>query len=81
MHREPGRARAQLIVLTIAIAASAATGPAAANNGLNMIGFGTESIGTGGADLAEPSWEQEAVAVQTWFSATHLRSSRAALAP
>jgi hypothetical protein len=34
-----------------------------------------------GADLAEPSWEQEAVAVQTWFSATHLRSSRAALAP
>jgi len=34
-----------------------------------------------GADLAEPSWEDEAVAVQTWFSATHPPSPRAALAP
>lgn len=34
-----------------------------------------------GADLAEPSWEEEAVAVQAWFSATHLRSSRAAVVP
>lgn len=33
-----------------------------------------------GADLAEPSWEDEAVAVQTWFSATHLQPPRAALA-
>jgi len=31
------------------------------------------------ADLAEPSWESDAIAVQTWFSATHLRSQRAAL--
>jgi long-chain fatty acid transport protein len=52
MHREPGRARAQYVVLTVAIAACAAAGPAAANNGLNMIGFGTESIGMGGADVA-----------------------------
>lgn len=34
-----------------------------------------------GADLAVPSWEDEAIAVQTWFRAAHLQSPRAALTP
>lgn len=34
-----------------------------------------------GADLAVPSWEDEAIAVQTWFRATHLQPPRTALAP
>jgi hypothetical protein len=34
-----------------------------------------------GADLAEPSWEAEAIAVQAWFSAAHLQPPRATLAP
>lgn len=33
------------------------------------------------ADLAVPSWEDDAIAVQHWFRATHLRSTQAALDP
>ena len=36
----------------LAVIAWAVSGPANANNGLNMIGFGAESIGMGGADVA-----------------------------
>jgi len=35
-----------------ALLAALAAAPAAANNGLNLIGFGTESVGMGGADIA-----------------------------
>lgn len=52
MHQDPGRVRGRLAVLSVAAAILAAAHPAAANNGLNMIGFGTESIGMGGADVA-----------------------------
>lgn len=38
--------------LAAALAAAALALPAAANNGLNLIGFGTASVGMGGADLA-----------------------------
>lgn len=33
------------------------------------------------ADLAVPSWEQDAVAIQTWFTDAHIRVKEAALAP
>ncbi len=36
----------------LALLAALWTAPAAANNGLNLIGFGTESVGMGGADIA-----------------------------
>lgn len=38
-----------VVVITLACGVAA---PALANNGLNLIGFGTESIGMGGADIA-----------------------------
>lgn len=44
--RHPTRAAAAALLAALAAA------PAAANNGLNLIGFGTESVGMGGADIA-----------------------------
>lgn len=42
----------RLAVAAVTAAFAASPIPAAANNGLNMIGFGTESVGMGGADVA-----------------------------
>ena len=51
MGREHGK-RAWIGVAGAAIACAAAAGPALAGNGVNMLGFGTESVGMGGADTA-----------------------------
>lgn len=51
MTDSPAAAACRAAVLGGLLAALAAD-PAGANNGLNLIGFGTESVGMGGADLA-----------------------------
>lgn len=52
MERERGRTRSWIGVAGAAVACATATSSAFANNGLNMLGFGTESVGMGGADVA-----------------------------
>jgi long-chain fatty acid transport protein len=55
VHQVGGSTRAQCArigLVTVAIVSAAGAIPALANNGLNMIGFGTESISMGGADVA-----------------------------
>lgn len=44
--RAPRAARASLVLLLAAVV------PAQASNGLNLVGFGAESLGLGSADIA-----------------------------